>query len=158
MSVRQGRIRARHIAATERGTADYADAVALTPRQGDTRSPEQWARAAFEGAPPPMRWFLLAGWRAVLRLRLGPRPSAGHVLGWRIADADAETIRLVVESPLLDARLLLRVAGGSVVLGSRVSYARAIARPIWAVVTPVHRLAIPYLLGRAASRWAAARR
>lgn len=119
---------------------------------GGPRSPEEWARAAFEGAPPPVRLFLLFGWRAVLGLRLGPRPSAEHVLGWRITNSGSETIHLTSRSPLMAAQLVMRVEGPGVTLSTHVSFEGRGGRPVWALVGPIHRRLIPYLLGRAARR------
>ncbi|MER6950127.1 DUF2867 domain-containing protein [Nonomuraea sp. NPDC000554] len=154
MGVRPGPVRARRVAASLPGTAapDYTDAFEVTTGVGAARSPEQWARAVFEDAPPPVRWFLLVGWRGVLGLRLGPRPSADHVLGWRIAASEPGSVLLTVRSALMTAQLRLREAGSTVVLTSTVTYTRRGARPLWALVGPVHRRMVPYLLARAASR------
>ncbi len=104
-----------------------------------------------EGAPLPVRWFLLLGWRAGLGLRLGPRSSPEHVLGWRIAAREPDAVRLELQSVLMTAELVLRVAGSTAALASSVSYTRRAARPLWAMALPVHRRVVPYLR-RAASR------
>src|SRR4051812_47227226 len=69
---------------------DFACAYEIGVAPGDHRSSEQWGRAAWEGAPAPLRWFILAGWRFVLGLRLGPGHSADHILGWQIVDRPPE--------------------------------------------------------------------
>jgi hypothetical protein len=97
------------------------------------------------------RWFLLLGWRGVLGLRLGPRPSSDHVLGWRIVETSPEAVRLELRSAVMTAHLILRVASSTVVLTTNVYYTRPLAHPLWAAVGPIHRQLIPYLLGRAAS-------
>src|SRR2546423_4526826 len=72
--------------------ADFACGYAIDVSADDDRSSEQWARSAWEGASAPMRRFIVFGWRYVLRLRLGPKHSADHILGWRIVGRDrAET-------------------------------------------------------------------
>jgi hypothetical protein len=63
-----GSIRARRVAAALETRAtdnqpDYRDAFEVPTSSTDTRTPEQWARAVFESAPSPVRWFLLLGWR-----------------------------------------------------------------------------------------------
>jgi deazaflavin-dependent oxidoreductase (nitroreductase family) len=131
---------------------DYTDAFEVTRRASDNRSPEQWARAMFEGAPMLVRWFLIFGWRVVLGLRLGPRPSAGHVLGWRIAAVDSGAIHLDAVSPLANAELVVRVTNSTVGFATNISYARRATRLLWAVVRPIHQWIVPYLLKRAATR------
>jgi hypothetical protein len=130
---------------------DYRDAFEVPTDRTDRRTPEQWARAVFESAPRPVRWFLLLGWRGVLGLRLGPRPSSEHVLGWRIAETSPEAVRLELRSAVMTAQLILRVASSTAVLTTHVYYTRRLAHPLWAAVGLIHRRMIPYLLGRAAS-------
>jgi Protein of unknown function (DUF2867) len=134
---------------------DYVDAFRVdaleVPGGADPRSAEQWVRAAFEGAPAPVRAVLLVGWRYGLGFRLGPRPSPDHVFGWRIVEATPEVIVLGVESRVLGpAHLVCRVAPAGVVLATFVRFERRGARAVWSVVGLVHRQAQPYLLGRAA--------
>jgi hypothetical protein len=130
---------------------DYTDAFEVSPPSPDRRSAEQWSRAVFEGAPRPVRWFLLTGWRVVLGLRPGPQRTSGHVLGWRIVSHRPDTIVLEMRSPIMTARLVLRVSAAKVFLSTNVHYTAPAARPLWTIVGPIHRQAIPYLLGRAAS-------
>lgn len=149
-------IRAHRIAATPETQAtdnqpDYVDAFEVPKLSTDTRTPEQWARAVFESAPRLVRWFLLLGWRWVLGLRLGPRPSPDHVLGWRIVSTEPDAIHLELRSALMVARLILRVASSTTVWITNVHYTRSLARPLWTAVGLIHRKIIPYLLGRAAS-------
>lgn len=149
-------IRAHRVAATLETQAtdnppDYKDAFEVSISKMDTRTPEQWSRAVFESATRPARWFLLLGWRWVLGLRLGPRPSSDHVLGWRIVSTEPDVIRLELHSTLMTAQLILRVASSAAVLTTHVYYTRRLARPLWASVGLIHRQMVPYLLGRAAS-------
>jgi Protein of unknown function (DUF2867) len=148
--------RAHRVAATLETRAtdhppDYRDAFEVPTDRTDTRTPEQWARAVFESAPRPLRWFLLLGWRWVLGLRLGPRPSSDHVLGWRIVETSPEAVRLELRSALMTAHLILRVAGSTAVLITNVHYTQRLAHPLWTAAGLIHRQMIPYLLGRAAS-------
>lgn len=130
---------------------DYIDAFEVSKMGTDTRTPEQWMRAVFESAPRPVRWFLLLGWRWVLGLRLGPRPSPDHVLGWRIVLTEPDATHLELRSALMVARLSLRVARSTTIWITNVHYTRSLARPLWTAVGLIHRQMIPYLLGRAAS-------
>jgi hypothetical protein len=130
---------------------DYASAFEVTITDREFRSPEQWARATFEGAPATMRWFILFGWRFVMHFRLGPRPSSTHVLGWNIVSAAPEIIVLEVRSAIATAHKVVRVEPSRVVMTTFVRYERRSARAIWSMVAPVHHRTEPYLLGHAAS-------
>jgi hypothetical protein len=132
---------------------NYTAAWEVAIAEGDARSAEQLARATFEDAPRALRAFLVAGWTVGLGLRLGPRTSPDHVLGWQIVTATTDLIVLSVQSALLGtAHIVLQVAGSRVVLASFVRYETRAARPVWSAVQPLHQRIVPYLLGRAASR------
>lgn len=140
------------IAATfARSTANYTVAFALTQEGVECETPLEWARAVFEGAPPLLRWFMTFGWRHVLGLRLGPRPSEDHVLGWAIADGDLVegSVELSAQSRFLQASNIVTVETSAVTWVTLVHYSSAAAGPLWALARPIHRLTIPYLLGRA---------
>jgi len=68
--------------ADDLGRSDYASAFEVSIAEGDGRSPEQWARAVFEGAPTPgcqeRRGPAYRG-RARRSWRAGPRLSCGHL-------------------------------------------------------------------------------
>lgn len=130
---------------------DYRDMFEVLIPSTDTRTSEQWLRAVFEDAPRPVRWFLLLGWWGVLGLRLGPRPSPDHILGWRIASREPDEVRLELHSVLMNAQLALHLSSSTAVWSTNVSYRRPLARPLWAAVGVIHRQMVPYLLGRAAS-------
>ena len=124
--------------------------VAIAP--GDNRTPEQWARSVFENAPAVIRSFVEFGWRYILGLRLGPRSSPEHVSGWTVRDTGPGVIRLEVHSWLLTATKEIQVANSTVRISTVVRYERRLGRVVWTLVTPVHYLTEPYLLGHAASR------
>lgn len=130
---------------------DYASAVEVTFSDAEARSPERWARATFEGAPGPVRWVLRAGWRFGLGFRLGPRSSPDHVLGARITDTGPEVVVLELRSRLLLAHNVFLVRDGRVRVATLVRYESGAARPLWSVVSTVHRAVVPHLLNRAAS-------
>jgi hypothetical protein len=135
----------------ERFSPDYRDRFEVAIPRTDSRTAEQWLRAVFEDAPRSVRWFLLLGWRGVLGLQLGPRPSPDHILGWRIASRQSEEVRLELDSALMKAQLTLHLSSSTAVWSTNVSYMRPLARPLWAAVGVIHRRMVPFLLGRAAS-------
>ena len=153
-----GAVKALHVALPEEirsldtlADPDYTDACEITISNSDTRSPDQWARAIFEDAPRALRWFVVSGWIAGLGLRLGPRPSPAHVLGWKILTATPSVIVLGVHSIVLSNHLVLRVQDSSIVLATFVRYERRPAPIVWGVAQPIHRRVVPYLLRRAAT-------
>jgi hypothetical protein len=132
--------------------SDYAAAWEIIHTGADSRSAEEWARDTFEGAPLTVRAFIVAGWIGGLGLRLGPRPSPGHVLGWTIVTTAPDLIVLSVRSVLLGtAYLVLEVEAPRVVLSSFVRYEKRPARVLWSSVAPIHQRVVPYLLGHAAA-------
>jgi hypothetical protein len=131
----------------------YAAAWEVAIADGDARSAEQWARATFEDAPKALRAFVVVGWTAGLGLRLGPRPSPDHVLGWRILTAAPDSIVLDVASTLLGrAQIVLQIESARVALASFVRYEKRGARAIWSTIQPLHHRIVPYLLSRAATQ------
>lgn len=157
MDAEAGRIRAHRVVGTrdlrDGGTPfDYVDSFAVGTSEPDARSAEQWFREVFEAPPAPLRWFLLVGWRGVLGLRLGPRPSPDHVLGWRIVSVGTDTARLELRSTSMTAQLELRLCGSTAVWNTQLRFKRRRARPLWTTVGVVHRHIVPRLLDRAASR------
>jgi Protein of unknown function (DUF2867) len=117
---------------------------------GDNRTSEQWARAIWEGAPAPLRWLMIAGWRFVLRLRLGPLDSPDHILGWRIVDRSADETVCKLGSGFLEACNVFQRVDGTFVWSTFVSYERRRARVIWPPVSLIHRLLARIALRRAA--------
>jgi hypothetical protein len=151
-------VRARRIEVTDELRAastlaepDYTAAWEVPLSGGHTRSAEQWARATLEDAPRALRAFVVAGWVTVLGLRLGPRPSPDHVLGWRYVTSAADHITLEEPFRFGTAHNVVRVEGSRVLFATFVRYDKRGGRPLWAIVAPLHHRIIPYLLGRAAS-------
>jgi hypothetical protein len=110
-------------------------------------SAEQWARAAIEGAHAT-RVYAPRLWR-VLGLRMGPRPSAEHVNGWRIDAQEDDWIRLETASAYATIHVIVRVEPNEVQEAMFIRFDHAIAIPIWAIVGPFHRRAMPALLRHA---------
>src|SRR6266540_3679589 len=87
---------------------DYVDLFTAAPTDASAKSPEEWARAIFQGAPAPLRLFIPLVHRWILGLRLGPRSSPDHILGWRIGDRGEDYVTLEVASSLMTPHLLLK--------------------------------------------------
>lgn len=132
--------------------ADYASAFTVPAAGLESRTAGSWARAVVEGAPLPVRWALLAGWRGVLGLRLAPASVPGHVLGWPVEQDEPGAITLRARSPLLLARNTVSVDGAGLTWTTRVHFERRAGRVIWAVVAQVHHRLLPLLLHRAVRR------
>ncbi len=127
----------------------YASAFEVPIGARKFLTPEQWARATFEGAPAALKAFLSTAWRYGLGLRLGPRTSPDHVSGWLIARSGPGSITLEARSPLMVAQNIVAVRDSTVVLATLVQFSGRAGRVQWAVATPIHNRVIPYLLGRA---------
>jgi hypothetical protein len=93
---------------------------------------------------------MLVGWRLVLGLRLGPRHSPDHILGWRIADRSPDETVCQLRSVFLDAHNMFRKVDGTFVWSTFVTYERPIARVIWPPTSLLHRLLVRIALRRAA--------
>lgn len=130
---------------------DFACAYVVAIAADDNRSSEQWARAVWEGAPAPLRWFMLAGWRLVLGLRLGPLHSSDHILGWRIVDRGPGETVCQLPSGFLDSHNVFRKVDGTFVWSTFVTYRRPVARVIWPPVSLLHRVLVRIALRRAAN-------
>ena len=115
-------------------------------------SVEQWGREVFEGGPRTLRWFLVFGWRAVLRLRLDLAVSPERVLGWTIVGRSAAGVVLEARSSFLTARKVIQVADAQLTASTFIRYERRWGRWIWAVVALVHHRTEPLLLTLAARR------
>ncbi|MHB8463814.1 MAG: hypothetical protein ACYDH6_21625 [Acidimicrobiales bacterium] len=133
-------------------SADYCDGVAIDTHDPNPPGTEQWARASLEDAPLALRWFIVAGWRYILRLRLGPRHSLDHILGWRIVRRLPDETVLELRSNSLSAHLVFRRDGTRIAWSTFVHYDRRIAAFVWPPVSLVHRRIVPLALRLATSR------
>jgi hypothetical protein len=130
--------------------ADYTFACRIERTGADEGSAEQWARDIFGSAPRPLYWFIIIGWIAFVRLRLGPRSSPEYVAGWTIESSNPESVVLAADSGAATNRLVIRVGKEEVVHATFIRFERPIGRIRWAVTGPIHQLTIPYLMRRAA--------
>jgi hypothetical protein len=131
---------------------DYTDHFEAPITAARDRTPEQWARAVFEDAPGPLRGLFASSFRYGLGLRLGPRTSPEHVLGWEIVDRQPDSITLESRSWFLTSRLVFRAEGSCLTQSTLVHYDRRIATVLWPPVSILHRQIVPRLLARAGSR------
>ena len=134
------------------GRIDYADAFEVRLSEPYEPEPEQFVRTAIEKTSAPIRWGMQFAWRVLLGLRMGPRSSPDHILGWPIVQADAELVHLRASSWLIQGSVVGRkVEPTRAVVTTYVTYERPRAsRAVWAVVAPLHRRAAGYLMARAA--------
>jgi hypothetical protein len=126
----------------------YACAFEIETTSNDSRTAEQWLRAMFEDAPPLLRAFILSGWLGALRLRLGPRPSPAHIIGWKILTVSPTKIVITVDGSILSACQVVQVDEAKVIHVTIVHFDRPAAKPIWAVAAPIHIRTIPHLMKR----------
>jgi hypothetical protein len=132
---------------------DYADAFEIRLPEPDPRSAEEFMRCALEQAPLPVRRSIRIVHRHLLRIRLGPRSSPDHIIGWRIVTSEPEVVLLEAKSQLLGRGVLVmrRPDPTLAVVTTYLFYTRpAVASLVWKVVGPRHRMIVPYLLQRAA--------
>jgi hypothetical protein len=93
---------------------------------------------------------MLAGWRLVLGLRLGPQRSADHILGWHIVDRRSDETVCQLRSRFVGAYNTFKLADGRLVWSTFVTYERPIARIIWPPISLLHRPLVRLALRRAA--------
>lgn len=141
-------------AQTGESAADYVDVFEVPITAGDARTAEQTFRDGLGDSPGAGGHLVLWIHRHVLRLRLGPARSSGHLIGWPIVRSDPDELVLAVGGPLMRGELTLRRQDGRrAVLTTRLHYRRRIAAPaVWALIGPLHRVVAPRLMRRSARR------
>jgi hypothetical protein len=132
--------------------AEYAWAYEIPAERAAATSPEQWARAVFEGAPRGLRVFFVVGWRAGLGLRLDSSQSAANILGWSIRQSDPTHVVFEAESRILSAQNTVIVGDTTVTWITVVRYRKPPARVLWALARQLHQQIIPWSLRRADRR------
>ncbi|MDT4921082.1 MAG: hypothetical protein QOI15_1984 [Pseudonocardiales bacterium] len=126
---------------------DYVDVFTVPAARAQESSPEQWARAAWEGADPRGRFL---AWRVALQLRMGSWSSPEFISGWTIADRGDDWIRIEARSWCLTANCLFQVSAQAMSVATMMRYDRAGARYIWTPLSAIHRAAVPGMLRHAA--------
>ena len=129
--------------------ADYVDLFVATAPGAAERSPEQWARAAIEGARWSGRYL---AWELVLRLRLDLSPSPERIEGWQVVERGASWITLRASSWFMTAHMVFLVRDDLVTFATFVRYDRPVARRVWTAVSVVHRAVAPDFLRGAVVR------
>lgn len=129
---------------------DYEDAFLVEVDRAHERTPEEWARAVFEGIPLLLRLRLWGAWRT-LGLRLASPASRRHVLGWEVRRASTEHVLLGARSLIgMPAELLLTRYADSILFDTFVQHGNPLARAVWAATEPTHRRFLPALLRQSA--------
>jgi hypothetical protein len=118
---------------------DYVDIFTATATEATDASPEQLVRAVLERVPVGMRRFVPLAHRFLLGLRLEPRPSPDHLLGWKIADRGVSWLRIEAASWFMTAHCVSHVDQGQVSLATFVRYDRRLAGLVWPPVSIIHR-------------------
>lgn len=132
------------------GVHDASSSVAFqAPLPDGQRSAEEWARAIWEQPIAPLRWMLIAGWRAGLGLRLGPLGSPDHVLGWPIAQNRPDELVVRADSKILEASNEFAVDDSVLTWSTHVRYRNPAGRVVWAVILPAHVVLARLFLRRA---------
>ena len=141
-------------AQTGETAADYVDVFEVPIAAGDARTAEQAFRDGLGDKPGAGGRLVLWIHRNVLRLRLGPPRSAGHLIGWPIVRSNPDELVLATRGPLMRGELTLRRQDGRrAVLTTRLHYRRRVAaRAVWALIGPLHRAVAPRLMRRSARR------
>ena len=136
---------------------DYADVVtAAAGEMGDT-SVEADVRRLLRDVPAPLRVLVPVAQRLLLGLRLELRPSADHLLGWRIADRGEGWVRLEASSWFLSGHVIFYAEDDRLSLASFVRYDRRIAALIWPPVSLIHRQVALAMMRSAAAAGQSAR-
>jgi hypothetical protein len=130
----------------------YTCAFEIDKDPEDRRTPEAWLRQMLEGAGAALRQFVLIGWVGPLRLRLGPRPSTDHILGWKILSAEPNKVVIGVEGSMLSAHQVVHIRDSKVVHVTIVHFDRPVAKALWAGAAPIHVRTIPHLMNQVRTR------
>ena len=126
---------------------DYTTTLEIARPPGDRRTAGQWARAAWEEAPLPVRLFLRVGWYCLgLRAQSGPE----RILGWTVAESAPDRIVLEIPSRIMTTRNVVQLDQSRVRWTTNVDFIRPPARLLWSVAVPFHHRIIPAQLSRAA--------
>jgi hypothetical protein len=129
---------------------DYEEAFLVDADVDGT--PEQWARAVLEDAPPHVRRGLRRGWRA-LGLRLGSPRSGRRVLGWEVRLSTPDFVLLAAGSRIgMPGELLFKRERHGLLFATFVQQRNPVARAVWARIAARHRQVVRSLLTQAARR------
>jgi hypothetical protein len=131
---------------------DYTDAFRLETGLAQTRTAEEWARAALEDAPKATRATLRRGW-FVLGVRLGSAEDHRLVLGWAVRWRSPDNVLLAARSLIgMEAEVLVRRERSAVMVATFMHLRNPVARTVWAAFAPQHRRVLRHLLKEVARR------
>ncbi|MFE3756457.1 hypothetical protein ACFXO9_19335 [Nocardia tengchongensis] len=114
----------------------YIDVFTLPIDAAALGTPEEWARAMFERVAGAGGQFI---WRVLLTMRLARPGAPNHVAGWRIDGGGDDWIRLDVQGWMLDGQLVVRADERELTMVTAVRYPKPVGRPVWKVLSNVHR-------------------
>jgi hypothetical protein len=129
---------------------DYQDVFTATTNEASEKSAEDWARAVLEGAPYYIRPGVFVVHRLLLGLRLGPRRSPDHIIGWKIAARGEDWVRIEAASWMVTFSLVLKIDEKRVSMATFSRYEGRIAALVWAPISVAHRKVGLALMRRAA--------
>lgn len=128
---------------------DYAGGFVAGTAEAGEHPAEAWLREVVESMPTPLRLLVVSGW-LMLGARLGPRPSADHILGWPIESREQDKIRLRTDWRAgLSANLVLVAGPTAITFATLVEHRNVMSRVVWAFLVPIHVVIIRYALARA---------
>jgi hypothetical protein len=128
--------------------ADDVFAIRIATPDARAHNALGWARLVLEKAPGPLALVLAFGWRYLFRFRLD-RGNPEAVAGWTPAAPSRSSVALEARSPHLAARNVVVVRDDAVEWVTVVRYDDRRGRWLWALLAPVHRHTLPWLLRRA---------
>jgi hypothetical protein len=121
---------------------DYVDAFGIDLPAPDPTPPADWLGAGLSSVPPITTW---------VADRLGFQAGSGDPLdGWQIEASTPDTVHLVVELPVMHVDLIGHNPSATRrTLTTLLTYRRPIlARLVWLVLGPAHRLTVRWLLAQ----------
>lgn len=121
---------------------DYVDAFGIELPAPDLTPPADWVGAGLSAVPPITTW---------VADRLGFQTTSADPLdGWQVEADTPDTVHLVVELPVMHVDLIGHNDSATRrSLTTLLTYRRPIlARLVWLVVGPAHRLTVRWLLAK----------
>jgi hypothetical protein len=126
--------------------ADYWDCFSA-PASG--AGAHEWARLSLRGAEASGGVFSRLVWHGVLRFDLEPVATEETLAGWRITEEAPTRLVLDVDGALMAGRLVFDTAGAAMTWTTMVRYHHVLARPVWTLAAPVHRMLVPQSMSAA---------
>lgn len=127
----------------------YLDAFTLEAAGADRWSAEAWVRAMFEDDRPALSRAASSGLLGLLLSRPGPPDRIGD---FRIGVRTHHTITAETTSALSTDQVAVGVTATTVTLVTSVRHRVAVSRPLWWLISHLHRRFAPRVLRAAARR------